>query len=49
MGLVLLTASLASLISAILFVIVATEHPFTGDISGRPEPFEHVLSESGGA
>ncbi len=45
---VLMTGLLAIVIFMGLLVIVAVNHPFTGDVSVGPEPLEFVLRELGG-
>ncbi len=45
---VLMTVGLAGLIAAILFVILATDYPFSGDLRVRPEAFETFLELHGG-
>ena len=45
---VLMTGSLAAVIGALLFVAVAIDRPFTGDVAVTPEPLERVLIDYGG-
>ena len=44
----LMTASLAVLIGMLLFVAVAIDHPFAGDVAVAPRPLERVLADFGG-
>jgi hypothetical protein len=43
----LMTASLSALIGVLLFVAVAIDHPFAGDVAVRPAPLERVLVDFG--
>jgi hypothetical protein len=43
----LMTASLTALIGVLLFVAVAIDHPFAGDVAVAPTPLERVLSDFG--
>ncbi|HEY2225175.1 DUF4239 domain-containing protein [Actinomycetospora sp.] len=43
----LMTASLAVLIGVLLFVAVAIDQPFVGDVAVTPRPFERVLLDFG--
>lgn len=43
----LMVGGLAALIGVLLFVAVVFNHPFTGDVSVTPEPFERVLTDFG--
>ncbi|MHC1563647.1 bestrophin-like domain [Actinomycetospora sp. C-140] len=43
----LMTASLSALIGVLLFVAVAIDHPFAGDVAVHPAPLERVLSDFG--
>jgi ABC-type Co2+ transport system permease subunit len=45
----LMTASLTALIGVLLFVAVATDYPFVGDVAVHPAPLERVLADFGGA
>ena len=42
---VVITASLASVIGVLLFVAVAIDHPFAGDVAVEPRPLERVLAD----
>ena len=42
-----MTASLAALIGVLLFVAVAIDHPFAGDVAVHPAPLERVLDDFG--
>jgi type II secretory pathway pseudopilin PulG len=44
----LMTASLSVLIGVLLFVAVAIDHPFAGDVAVAPRPLERVLADFGG-
>jgi len=44
----LMTASLSVLIGVLLFVAVAIDHPFAGDVAVVPRPLERVLADFGG-
>ena len=41
----LMSASLAALIGVLLFVAIAIDHPFAGDVSVPPTPLERVLDD----
>ena len=41
----LMTASLAALVALSLFVCLALDFPFTGQVAISPEPFERALSQ----
>jgi hypothetical protein len=43
----LMTAGLAALIGVLLFVAIAINHPFAGDIAVHPAPLERVLADFG--
>ncbi|MCD2192857.1 DUF4239 domain-containing protein [Actinomycetospora endophytica] len=43
----LMTASLTALIGVLMFVAVAIDHPFSGDVAVDPAPLERVLSDFG--
>jgi Protein of unknown function (DUF4239) len=43
----LMTASLSALIGVLLFVAVAIDHPFAGDVAVHPAPLERVLVDFG--
>jgi hypothetical protein len=43
----LMTASLTALIGVLLFVAVATDYPFVGDVAVHPAPLERVLADFG--
>jgi hypothetical protein len=40
-----ITASLAAVIGVLLFVSVAIDHPFSGDVAVEPRPLERVLTD----
>ena len=40
----LMISSLAIVISAMLFMIVQVDHPFSGQVHVTPDPFEAVLA-----
>jgi len=42
---IVITASLAAVIGVLLFVAVAIDHPFAGDVAVAPYPLERVLSD----
>ena len=42
-----MTAGLAALIGVLLFVAIAINHPFAGDIAVHPAPLERVLADFG--
>jgi hypothetical protein len=42
---IVITASLAAVIGVLLFVAVAIDHPFAGDVAVEPYPLERVLSD----
>ena len=42
---VIMTASLSAVIGVLLFVAVAIDHPFSGDVSVSPAPLERVVSD----
>jgi type IV secretory pathway VirB2 component (pilin) len=44
----LMIASLTALIGVLLFVSVAIDHPFAGDIAVSPAPLERVLEDFDG-
>lgn len=44
----LMVAVLAAVLAMQIFVILVLEHPFSGDVSVAPEPFEHVVRDFGG-
>jgi hypothetical protein len=44
---IVITASLAATIGVLLFVAVAIDHPFGGDVSVPPHPLERVLTDFG--
>jgi hypothetical protein len=41
----IMIASLTALIGVLLFVSIAIDHPFAGDIAVAPTPLERVLSD----
>lgn len=43
----IMTGSLAAVIGVLLFVAVAIDHPFAGDVAVDPAPLERVLSDFG--
>jgi hypothetical protein len=43
----LMTASVTALIGVLLFVAVATDYPFVGDVAVHPAPLERVLADFG--
>ena len=44
---ILMTASLAVLIGVLLFVAVAIDHPFMGDVAVQPSPLVRVVADFG--
>jgi len=42
-----MTAGLAALIGVLLFVAIAIDHPFAGDVAVHPAPLERVLADFG--
>ena len=42
---VIMTASLSAVIGVLLFVSIAIDHPFDGDVSVDPAPLERVISD----
>lgn len=44
----IMTGSLAAVIGVLLFVAVAIDHPFAGDVAVRPAPLERVLQDFDG-
>jgi Protein of unknown function (DUF4239) len=46
---VVITASLAAVIGVLLFVALAIDHPFAGDVSVAPHPLERVLNDFAGS
>jgi hypothetical protein len=44
----LMIAALAAIIGAILFMIQATDYPYSGDVRVQPTPFELVLGTMDG-
>jgi hypothetical protein len=42
---IVMTASLAAVIGVLLFVAVAIDHPFAGDVAVQPHPLERVLTD----
>jgi uncharacterized protein DUF4239 len=41
----LMVAGVAAIIAINLFLVLVLDHPFAGDVSVRPEAFEHVLAD----
>ena len=41
----IMTASLSALIGVLLFVSIAIDHPFEGDVFVDPAPLERVISD----
>ena len=46
---IVITASLAAVIGVLLFVSIAIDHPFRGDVAVSPLPLERVLTDFRGA